>query len=121
MNSRELNLKLIKTFPELTNKYKAEISWQEGDDTGSHVVYGDVLIPFIKKAIQDKNELILKRVFEFLELLLLSKDEYVIEVVYFSVIESLIYDEEIQLDTYIHLVGKQTLFAIKELLNSNSY
>ncbi len=121
MTCNELNLKLIETFPELTNEYKTETLWQEGDNTGSHVIYGDVLVPFIKKAIQDKNSLILKRVFEFLELLLLSKDEYAIEVVYFSVIESLIYDEEIHLDTFVHLLGEQTLFAIKELLNSNSY
>ncbi len=117
MISKELNFKLISSFPELKNEYKDEVSWQEGDDTGSHTIYGDVLVPYIRKAIQEKNSLILVKVFDFLESLLLCKDEYAMEVVYFSVIESLIYDEEIKLDTFIHFAKDKTLLAIQELIN----
>ena len=51
-----LNLKLIERFPELRNKYKEEVSWQEMDETGSHIVYGDVFTPFIEEKIEEKNE-----------------------------------------------------------------
>jgi hypothetical protein len=38
MTPRELNLKLLAAFPELERAYREETSWQEGDDTGSHVI-----------------------------------------------------------------------------------
>ena len=39
MTNKELNQFLVKTFPELKQAYDEEVSWQEGDDTGSHVVF----------------------------------------------------------------------------------
>ena len=47
MTSKELNLYLIKNLNEIENFYKEEVSWQEGDETGSHIVFGDVFVPFI--------------------------------------------------------------------------
>ncbi len=119
MTSRECNLKLINTFPELTDAYKAEISWQEGDDTGSHVIYGDVFLPFVRKAIKEQNEPILKRVFAFIEMLLSCGEPYAEEVMYFSVIESLMVDDEIQPDTFIQFAGTITLRAMQELLQAD--
>ncbi len=42
MTSKCLNQKLLAAFPELERPYRDQTEWQEGDDTGSHVVYGDV-------------------------------------------------------------------------------
>jgi len=47
MTNKELNLQLIKHLPEIEERYIDEISWQEQDETGSHVVFGDVLVPYI--------------------------------------------------------------------------
>ena len=50
MTSKELNLKLIESFPEIKDVYFEETSWQDGDETGSHVVYADIFVPFYKGA-----------------------------------------------------------------------
>ena len=42
MTSKELNLKLIESFPEIKDVYCEETSWQDGDETGSHIVYADI-------------------------------------------------------------------------------
>ena len=56
MTNKELNQFLIASFPELKHAYNEEVSWQEGDDTGSHVVFGDVFTPYLEKLIETKNE-----------------------------------------------------------------
>ena len=89
ITSRELNKLLVDKLPNLQQKYAEEISWQEGDETGSHVVYGDVLTPYLSECISKDNQKALKLVFGFLENLLELNDEYVTEVVSFSVLESL--------------------------------
>ena len=48
-----MNLMLIEEFPELKTQYEEEINWQEGDETGSHVIYGDIFAPFIKEKIKE--------------------------------------------------------------------
>jgi hypothetical protein len=74
MTSRELNLKLISAFPELKVKYKKKTEWQEGDETGSHVVYGDILVPILEALLEGKQYSKTKKYFDFLESLLLSGD-----------------------------------------------
>ena len=89
MKSKELNQLLIKKFPNLMDDYQREVQWQEGDETGSHVVYGDVFSPYIIKCLDGRKNIELEVVFEFLESMLLQKDEYVTEVIALSVIESI--------------------------------
>ena len=55
MDIKQLNQLLISKFPELEKEYHEEVDWQEGDETGSHVVYGDVLTPYIEKIIIQQN------------------------------------------------------------------
>lgn len=55
MDAKQLNRRLVNRFPELEEKYHDEVDWQEGDGTGSHVVYGDVFAPYIEKIIIEKN------------------------------------------------------------------
>ena len=45
MTSRELNYMLIQWVPDIAESYKKEVEWQEGDETGSHIIFGDVLVP----------------------------------------------------------------------------
>lgn len=89
MNSKDLNNMLINEFPELNKEIMDEISWQEGLYTGSHVVYEDVLIPYFKKCIDNKNEDGIIKLLNFLEKLLEYDEEYSSEVVTLSVLESL--------------------------------
>ena len=84
---------LIDAFPELRQAYDEEVCWQEGDNTGSHVVYGDLFSPEILKLL-DAGELeSVKRYLAFAEKLLESGDEYADNVVALSVLETIYYDE----------------------------
>ena len=116
MTSKELNLKLIESFPEIKNTYLEETSWQDGDETGSHVVYEDIFMPFLKKQIIDNNEKMLVILFDYIEGLLELNDEYADEVVALSVIESLLFDEDIDNVIFIKYVKPKTLALIEEII-----
>ena len=89
MENKEYNLLLIERFPQLAEAYSEETSWQEGDDTGCHVVYGDVLTPYIESLIAVESCEVLRRVFDFLEELAQQGDLYIDEVLQFSVLEKI--------------------------------
>lgn len=89
MKPKEMNLALINNFPEIINEYCDEVEWQEGDETGSHVVYGDVFSPYIEQAVDKNNTNLLKKIFNFIESLLMIDDDYCTEVIMFSVLERL--------------------------------
>lgn len=114
MNSKMLNRLLIQEFPILKEKYQEEISWQEGEDTGSHVVYGDVLTPYLVKCIHKNHISEIEKIFSFVEKLLSLQDSYTQEVITFSVLESILYliDEIPKLQMYL---GTMSVKTIKEL------
>lgn len=89
MTSKELNKLLIKTFPDLISSYKEEVEWQEGDNTGSHTVYGDVFTPYIINCIENNQQQKIEKIFLFIESLLNKEDPYTDEVIAFSVLESI--------------------------------
>ncbi len=90
----KLNLLLIKRFPEIEEKYNEEISWQEGNSTGSHTVYGDVFNPFARTNIMEKNDSTVKRIFNFIEELLKLNNEYAEELVVTTILEGIVETEE---------------------------
>jgi hypothetical protein len=106
MTNKELNLLLLKTLPELKHKYEEEVNWQEGDDTGSHVVFGDVFTPYLEDMIRTKNESKVKIAFKFIEDVLSIKDKYCDEVIAFSVLEKL-------LDRQEHIKFSEKFMGIK--------
>lgn len=89
MTSTELNRLLFKSLPSLQAKYLEEVSWQEGDSTGSHTVFGDVLTPFLAECIQGAKHHEMKVIFEFIERVLELEDSYADEVIALSVFESI--------------------------------
>ena len=116
MTSKELNLKLIEIFPEIKNTYLEETSWQDGDETGSHIVYGDVFVPFLKREITEKRTQILTNIFMFIEELLELNDNYVNEVIAFSVFESLLFDDEVDNAFLIQYAKSNALKIIEEII-----
>lgn len=111
MDSKELNDKLIRSFPELENLYRDEVSWQEGDNTGSHIVFGDVFTPFLEKSINEKSKNNVESSFLFIEEILKCNDKYSEEVIVFSVLENLvsIIKEEPWIHKYIKVRTKHEL------------
>ena len=118
MTSSELNLKLTTSFPEIQDVYLEETSWQDGDETGSHVVYADVFVPFIKEQMPAQNESMLVKIFNYIEMLLGLNDAYANEVIALSVLESLLFDEEVDNKLLIQVSKEKTLLAIQEILQN---
>ena len=115
MTSKELNLKLIKEFPELTEVYYREVSWQDGDETGSHVVYEDVFVPFIKMLFVENAGDKIKKVFEYIESLFESEDAYAEEVLSLSVLESLAFSNCNARTFFVRYAKERTLKELKEI------
>ena len=119
MEKKQLNTLLISTFPELEKEYYEEVDWQEGDETGSHIVYGDVLAPYIEKNIMQQNDAEIKTVFAFVEKILLRNETYSDEVIMFSVLERLLSDKE-KFEYCKKHFGKCTEKIIKEMCLADS-
>ncbi len=92
MNNKELNMMLIDEFPELASAYQDEVSWQEGNDTGSHIVYGDVFTPYFIECLSVNNEIKIVKILNFIEKILEFDFTYSNEVIAFSVLESIKYE-----------------------------
>lgn len=115
MNSKELNMKLIENMPELKERYLEEVSWQEGNDTGSHVVFSDVFFSYMLETINNQDTKRIKKCFDIIERILMLDDEYAEEVITLSIIENLIY-EFVNLDIvypYMHEHTKQVFTNLK--------
>ena len=118
MTSKELNLKLIESFPDIKDVYYEETSWQDGDETGSHVVYADIFVPFIKAQISDGKEQVIADAFHYIEKLLELNDEYANEVIALSVVESLLFDEDLDNAFLVQFAKPNTLELIKEIIQN---
>jgi len=116
MEIKTLNQKLIFTIPELKEKYLEEISWQDGENTGSHVIFCDVFVPFIKENVERKNDALIKKCFDFIENLLDLEDKYTDEVITFSVIETLLFDEDVENKSFLKFCGAKTLTVVEEIV-----
>ena len=116
MTSKELNMKLIEYMPEIKERYLDEVTWQEQDETGSHIVFGDVLVPYIfDKAVEDDFQS-LKKIFEVLEKILSLGDDYANEVITLSVLESIFYKKTLH-EKIIKYMGDNTKKTFKTLYN----
>lgn len=89
MKSSDLNRLLVSSLPELADSYHRCVDWDEGDDTGSHIVYGEVLGTQIEKSLAEHDDNELNRCFKFIDEVLEKDDEYAENVIAVSVIEYL--------------------------------
>jgi hypothetical protein len=86
----ELNAELLKRFPELFSGYAQLKAMWDGDEPGPHVVYGDVLVPWIATLFRGHGQEVEKaRVFAFLEELATSDAQELRDVLGASVLEGL--------------------------------
>ncbi len=89
MTSKELNEKLLASFPELNAAFQEETSWQEGLDTGSFVVYEDVFMPFLRECLNKNDEAALERISSFFEDLSALDDAYVENLMMVAIFENI--------------------------------
>ena len=82
---------LANLLPVLKAKYDASVaSWHKetGHVPGPHVIYGEVLNPYLVSLLESGSEWVqLRRVFDFLEHLATSEDKRVVDVVNATVLE----------------------------------
>ena len=117
MNAKELNQMLLNSFPELLQLYIEEVEWQEGDYTGSHIVFGDIFLPYIESSVSENRKQIIQRVGAFIEHILEMHDEYADEVIMLSVLEVLISNQS-ALQYCKEYFGQYTMKKILELTDS---
>lgn len=87
-----LSNELIKVAPELRAQYEEELRWWGDETPGPHIIYGDVLNPYLISLLEaddESNEEVLRRIYGFLEALANHDDERVQEVVAVTVCERL--------------------------------
>ncbi|MDQ0087494.1 hypothetical protein J2T12_000888 [Paenibacillus anaericanus] len=79
---------MLEAIPEITPMYEKELDWW--DEILPHIVFGDVLSPYIITLLRESNpEQTLEKVFDFLEQMAISSDERVQEVLAVTVLEQL--------------------------------
>ncbi len=118
MDSKKLNKMLIENFANLGEKYKEEVEWQEGDNTGSHTVYGDVLAPYLVECIEQKKEAEVIKILDYIERILRFNIKYSNEVIAFSILERIEYeyrDSELLNNNF----GEISKKVIEEIRQSN--
>jgi hypothetical protein len=102
----------IKTFPEFSEIAEQERKWWEGDPGEPplvHVFFGDILNPYlIKELSSTKNKTLLKRLFDFLELMAVCDDKQVQEVLTDTILERIGGYKEV-LKKARSLMGSETL------------
>lgn len=117
MTSKELNIKLISLLPEMKAYYNNTVSWQDGDETGSHVVFEDAFVPYIKECAKKQDESGVVKCFEVIEKLLVLNDEYAEEVIALSVLESLLFSETLNVGSlypYMYQETKKMFDEVRE-------
>jgi hypothetical protein len=86
----ELNAELVRRFSDLGPGYGRLKDMWEGEEPGPHIVYGDLLVPYVTALLESgTGSPLLESVFSFLEELLQNEDAQVRDLVGASVLEPL--------------------------------
>lgn len=97
---------MLEAVPEIKPNYEKELEWW--DEILPHIVFGDVLNPYIIPLLKKGQDLeVLQRVFQFFEMMANCPDERVADVLGVTVLERL-GDEPEVLGKAIKLMGNKT-------------
>lgn len=115
MKPIEINKLLLESFPELQNEFNEYASWQEGLDTGCTLTFADIFMPYFIKCIEEKDEEKTQGIFNFIEMLASSNDEYANQVILLSIFDPLFfYNDKFDCKKYC---GQNTL-KLLDIYNS---
>jgi hypothetical protein len=114
MESKELNELLVSKFPELKEQYQDAYEFYDGD-IGSHVIYGDIFVPYIIEKLNDKDEPQIKKILAFIDELLNSKNAYYEEVIIITVIEDLMSDTSLDKEYLLSFATDKIKKAMQEV------
>jgi hypothetical protein len=108
--------KLISCIPELAASYRAMLQWWGEEKPGPHVVYGELLNPFIDRLVEQDDDRSLARVFEFIEILARSNDAQVRDLVATTICEHIVSNPKTLRRTQM-LMGSSTRAQCQEVMN----
>jgi hypothetical protein len=81
--------RLVEDVPELSEEVLAELEWL-GDGDWSYLIFGGVVNPFLVESLENnRNEPVVRRIFNFVECMASSDDERLQTIVSVSVCERL--------------------------------
>lgn len=107
--------KLVELIPSLRLKYLKELEEWDNDTPGAHIIYGNLLNPYLEILLQsEENQSQLVEIFNFLETLANNKDVKVQEVVCVTVLEYLMDNKPLILKAKEYM-GDTTIKFLHEL------
>lgn len=106
MKAKELNNKLLKCFPEIGEQFKECVLGQDGEDTGSHIVFSCVFVPYVINCLNTNDLNGIRKCSDFMEEVISLNDLYAEEVIAFSVLEDLMFAEDLNVGAY-EFLGKK--------------
>lgn len=118
MEPKELNELLLKTFPALKGPFEECVSWQDGLETGSTIVFEDVLMPYFIYCFEESLSEELKNIYEFIEQCVSSNDAYCKNVIEVAIIEN-IYSYDIRDELSSGLLENSMKSYMKTVDSSN--
>ena len=103
MTCVDINKMLVNAVPEIEQAFKSYTDTQDGFNTGCHMVFEKVLLPFTMEALEKGYEDVLKRIFYLIEDMVNSDDEYIEEIASLSFVGMLkpLYDNSDELIPYM--------------------
>lgn len=111
----QLDQELLKSIPELGPLYDKEMEWWKDEKPGAHIIFGDLLNPFLHWLLEEGvNQALIRRIFIFLEKMANSSDVRVQEVVAVTVLEALM-DKKIILEKAKEYMGQSTMRVLTDL------
>ena len=91
----DLGARLILEMPELEEPYRRELEWWGEEKPGPHVIYGDVLTPYIIQLLESGDDAeAIKRALGLLETLIADQDVEVQAVAVVTVLDRLVGNAE---------------------------
>ena len=103
-----LNEEMVAAVPALDEAYRAEVAWWKGEKPPCHVVFGNVLNPYISDRLAADDPDAVAIVFRFLELMAADSDERVRDVLRDTVLEHIRDESDIHRNRATRAMGPAT-------------
>ncbi len=115
MKYEELYKDFIALFPEDEGFFKEKSHENKAEETdGMHIMFGLVVLPYIKKIVNESPEKS-KKAFSFFEDMEKSGNPRIAEVLEFTILEDLLSNEKDSIDLYAKYFEPETTEAAKSI------
>ena len=115
MKYEKLYRDFIELFPDDKDYFeRIRLENDVEENEGMHIMFGFVVLPFIKKIVRESEEKS-KTAFDFFEKMEKSGDSKIAEVVEFTILEDLISNERESFELYSVYFGDETKLAVQAI------